>query len=157
MSLVLWYCFEEINKFWCVVVQLELLGQSVYEFVHPCDQEELRDILTTRPGNKRFLAQRIFTVNWIVLWSLMCYWTCLNFSSSGISKKKTEKLAEHNFFLRMKSTLTHTGRTVNIKSANWKVHKLMFSMTVNDPNYIQTHKIATLRVSTCTAHQFCFY
>lgn len=47
-----------------------------------------------------------------------------NFSSSGISKKKTEKLAEHNFFLRMKSTLTHTGRTVNIKSANWKVHKL---------------------------------
>jgi len=47
-----------------------------------------------------------------------------NVSSSGISKKKTEKSAEQNFFLRMKSTLTHTGRTVNIKSANWKVHKL---------------------------------
>uniref|UniRef100_A0A8C1RBL7 Hypoxia-inducible factor 1-alpha-like n=1 Tax=Cyprinus carpio TaxID=7962 RepID=A0A8C1RBL7_CYPCA len=78
---------ESVSKY-IGMTQLELLGQSVYEFVHPCDQEELRDILTTRPG---------------------------------VSKKKTEKLTEHNFFLRMKSTLTHTGRTVNIKSANWKV------------------------------------
>nr|UBK24442.1 hypoxia inducible factor-3 [Rhynchocypris lagowskii] len=78
---------ESVSKY-IGITQLELLGQSVYEFVHPCDQEELRDILTTRPG---------------------------------ISKKKTEKSVEHNFFLRMKSTLTHTGRTVNIKSANWKV------------------------------------
>lgn len=30
--------------------QLELLGQSVYDFVHPCDQEELRDLLAPRPG-----------------------------------------------------------------------------------------------------------
>ncbi|XP_051522127.1 hypoxia-inducible factor 1-alpha-like isoform X2 [Myxocyprinus asiaticus] len=78
---------ESVSKY-IGITQLELLGQSVYEFVHPCDQEELRDILTTRPG---------------------------------LLKKKTEKLTEHNFFLRMKSTLTHTGRTVNIKSANWKV------------------------------------
>ncbi|XP_051963047.1 hypoxia-inducible factor 1-alpha-like isoform X2 [Xyrauchen texanus] len=78
---------ETVNKY-IGITQLELLGQSVYEFVHPCDQEELRDILTTRPG---------------------------------LSKKKAEKLTGHNFFLRMKSTLTHTGRTVNIKSATWKV------------------------------------
>lgn len=43
------------------------------------------------------------------------------FLSSGLTKKNSEKLTEYNFFLRMKSTLTHTGRTVNIKSANWKV------------------------------------
>ncbi|XP_043115844.1 hypoxia inducible factor 1 subunit alpha, like isoform X2 [Puntigrus tetrazona] len=80
---------ESVSKY-IGITQLELLGQSVYEFVHPCDQEELRDILATRPG---------------------------------VSKKKTssEKSTEHNFFLRMKSTLTHTGRTVNIKSATWKV------------------------------------
>ncbi|XP_055052588.1 hypoxia inducible factor 1 subunit alpha, like isoform X2 [Misgurnus anguillicaudatus] len=70
------------------ITQLELLGQSVYEFVHPCDQDEVRDILTSRPG---------------------------------LTKKNPEKLIEHNFFLRMKSTLTHTGRTVNIKAATWKV------------------------------------
>uniref|UniRef100_A0A671M3I6 Hypoxia-inducible factor 1-alpha-like n=1 Tax=Sinocyclocheilus anshuiensis TaxID=1608454 RepID=A0A671M3I6_9TELE len=78
---------ESVSKY-IGMTQLELLGQSVYEFVHPCDQEELRDILATRPG---------------------------------VSKKKTEMLTKHNFFLRMKSTLTHTGRTVNIKSATWKV------------------------------------
>ncbi|XP_058601165.1 hypoxia inducible factor 1 subunit alpha, like isoform X2 [Onychostoma macrolepis] len=78
---------ESVSKY-IGIPQLELLGQSVYEFVHPCDQEELRDILATRPG---------------------------------VSKKKTEKLTKHNFFLRMKSTLTHTGRTVNVKSATWKV------------------------------------
>lgn len=30
--------------------QLELLGQSIYDFIHPCDQEELTDLLTPRPG-----------------------------------------------------------------------------------------------------------
>ncbi|XP_066520290.1 hypoxia inducible factor 1 subunit alpha, like [Hoplias malabaricus] len=70
------------------ITQLELLGQSVYDFVHPCDQEELRDILTTK---------------------------------SGLCKKKAERFTERNFFLRMKSTLTSRGRTVNIKSATWKV------------------------------------
>ncbi|KAM4627714.1 hypoxia inducible factor 1 subunit alpha, like [Polymixia lowei] len=64
--------------------ELDLLGQSVYEFVHPCDQEELRDLLAPRPG---------------------------------VSMKQTGR----NFFLRVKSTLTTRGRTVNIKSATWKV------------------------------------
>uniref|UniRef100_A0A8K9V112 Hypoxia inducible factor 1 subunit alpha, like n=1 Tax=Oncorhynchus mykiss TaxID=8022 RepID=A0A8K9V112_ONCMY len=71
------------------IPQLELLGQSVYDFVHPCDQEELRELLAPRPG---------------------------------VSKKKpVQQHTEINFFLRMKSTLTSRGRTVNIKSATWKV------------------------------------
>lgn len=99
----------------------------MYEFVHPCDQEELREILTTRPGNKG--PKDIFDC-YAVTYCLLNYFMKSyvlpntdqeNFSSSGISKKKTEKSVEHDFFLRMKSTLTHTGRTVNIKSANWKV------------------------------------
>lgn len=41
---------------------------------------------------------------------------------SGSSKKPlTEKQSQRNFFLRMKSTLTSRGRTVNAKSAVWKV------------------------------------
>ncbi|XP_068440961.1 hypoxia inducible factor 1 subunit alpha, like [Clinocottus analis] len=71
------------------VPQLELLGQSIYDFVHPCDQEELRDLLIPRPGSRR--------------------------------KPPAERPSERNFFLRMKSTLTSRGRTVNIKSATWKV------------------------------------
>ncbi|KAJ8369110.1 hypothetical protein SKAU_G00091380 [Synaphobranchus kaupii] len=68
---------------------LELLGQSVYDFVHPCDQEELRDVLTPRTGQSK--------------------------------KKQSDQWTERNFFLRVKSTLTSRGRTVNIKSATWKV------------------------------------
>ncbi|XP_073318730.1 hypoxia inducible factor 1 subunit alpha, like [Pagrus major] len=82
------YLTENVSKH-IGIAQLELLGQSVYDFVHPCDQEELRDLLSPRPG---------------------------------LSKKlQTEQSSERNFFLRMKSTLTNRGRTVNIKSAAWKV------------------------------------
>ncbi|XP_067102995.1 hypoxia inducible factor 1 subunit alpha, like isoform X2 [Osmerus mordax] len=68
------------------ITQLEMIGQSVYDYIHPCDQEELRDLLTLRPG---------------------------------VSKKRQQ--SERNFFLRIKSTMTTRGRTVNIKSATWKV------------------------------------
>ncbi|XP_072548088.1 hypoxia inducible factor 1 subunit alpha, like isoform X2 [Salminus brasiliensis] len=78
---------ENVSKY-IGLAQLELLGQSVYDFVHPCDQEELRDILTTK---------------------------------TALCKKKAERFIERSFFLRMKSTLTSRGRTVNIKSAAWKV------------------------------------
>ncbi|CAG6008087.1 unnamed protein product, partial [Menidia menidia] len=82
------YLTENVNKH-IGVTQLELLGQSVYDFVHPCDQEELRDLLSPRPGLSR--------------------------------KSQAGQVSERNFFLRMKSTLTSKGRTVNIKSAAWKV------------------------------------
>uniref|UniRef100_A0A8C6WS90 Uncharacterized protein n=1 Tax=Neogobius melanostomus TaxID=47308 RepID=A0A8C6WS90_9GOBI len=71
------------------IPQLELLGQSLYEFVHPCDQEEMRDLLTAR---------------------------------TGVNKKNGSKQStERSLFLRMKNTLTSRGRTVNLKSATWKV------------------------------------
>ncbi|KAM7398881.1 hypothetical protein PAMP_018186 [Pampus punctatissimus] len=82
------YLTENVNRH-VGIAQLELLGQSVYDFVHPCDQEELRDLLTPRPGSSK--------------------------------KPLTDQASERNFFLRMKSTLTSRGRTVNIKSATWKV------------------------------------
>nr|XP_020499180.1 hypoxia-inducible factor 1-alpha-like [Labrus bergylta] len=82
------YLTENVNKH-IGITQLELLGQSVYDFVHPCDQDELRDLLAPRPG---------------------------------VSKKlSASQSTERNFFLRMKSTLTSRGRTVNIKSADYKV------------------------------------
>ncbi|XP_069390213.1 hypoxia inducible factor 1 subunit alpha, like [Paralichthys olivaceus] len=81
------YLTENISKH-IGITQLELLGQSVYDLVHPCDQEELRDLLSLRPSS---------------------------------SKKEQKHQNERNFFLRMKSTLTSRGRTVNIKSATWKV------------------------------------
>ncbi|XP_055993143.1 hypoxia-inducible factor 3-alpha isoform X2 [Sorex fumeus] len=68
--------------------QLELIGHSIFDFVHPCDQEELQDALTP-PQN--------------------------------LSKKKLEASTQRCFSLRMKSTLTSRGRTLNLKAATWKV------------------------------------
>uniref|UniRef100_W5NAL6 Hypoxia inducible factor 1 subunit alpha, like n=1 Tax=Lepisosteus oculatus TaxID=7918 RepID=W5NAL6_LEPOC len=82
------YLSESVSKH-IGITQLDLLGQSVFDFVHPCDQEELRDALTPR---------------------------------AGFSKKQNQDVpTERSFFIRMKSTLTSRGRTVNIKSASYKV------------------------------------
>uniref|UniRef100_A0A3B4AYP0 Hypoxia-inducible factor 1-alpha n=1 Tax=Periophthalmus magnuspinnatus TaxID=409849 RepID=A0A3B4AYP0_9GOBI len=80
------YLSENVNK--CLgLAQFDLTGHSVFDFTHPCDQEELREMLIHRTG----------------------------------SKKAKEANTERNFFLRMKCTLTSRGRTVNVKSATWKV------------------------------------
>uniref|UniRef100_A0A3Q0TGJ4 Hypoxia-inducible factor 1-alpha n=1 Tax=Amphilophus citrinellus TaxID=61819 RepID=A0A3Q0TGJ4_AMPCI len=80
------YLSENVNK--CLgLAQFDLTGHSVFDFTHPCDQEELREMLVHRTG----------------------------------SKKAKEPNTERSFFLRMKCTLTSRGRTVNVKSATWKV------------------------------------
>ncbi|XP_007427271.1 hypoxia-inducible factor 1-alpha [Python bivittatus] len=81
------YTSENVNK--CMgLTQFELTGHSVFDFTHPCDHEELREMLIHR---------------------------------NGPVKKGKEQNTERSFFLRMKCTLTSRGRTVNIKSATWKV------------------------------------
>lgn len=81
------YLSENVSK--CLgLPQVDLTGHSVFEFTHPCDHEELREML----------AHRI-----------------------GLSKKGKEHHTDRNFLLRMKCTLTNRGRTINIKSASWKV------------------------------------
>lgn len=44
--------------------------------------------------------------------------------SLGPVKKGKEQNTQRSFFLRMKCTLTSRGRTMNIKSATWKVSQL---------------------------------
>ncbi|KAM9224796.1 hypoxia-inducible factor 3-alpha isoform 2-T2 [Dugong dugon] len=81
------YLSENVSKH-LGLSQLELIGHSVFDFIHPCDQEELQDALTPR---------------------------------QSLSKKKPEAPTERCFSLRMKSTLTSRGRTLNLKAATWKV------------------------------------
>ncbi|XP_003464734.1 hypoxia-inducible factor 3-alpha isoform X1 [Cavia porcellus] len=81
------YLSENVSKH-LGLSQLELIGHSIFDFIHPCDQEELQDALTPRPS---------------------------------LSKKKPEAPTERCFSLRMKSTLTSRGRTLNLKAATWKV------------------------------------
>ncbi|XP_016892915.1 endothelial PAS domain-containing protein 1b isoform X2 [Cynoglossus semilaevis] len=73
------------------LTQVELTGHSIFDFTHPCDHEEIRENLS------------------------------LKTSGSGYSKKGKEPTTERDFFMRMKCTVTNKGRTVNLKSASWKV------------------------------------
>ncbi|MGH0119221.1 UNVERIFIED_CONTAM: hypothetical protein FKN15_013316 [Acipenser sinensis] len=43
------------------VPQLDLVGQRVFDFIHPCDQEELRDILTPRQRVGKKQSQDVHT------------------------------------------------------------------------------------------------
>ncbi|XP_077919198.1 hypoxia-inducible factor 3-alpha isoform X6 [Halichoerus grypus] len=81
------YLSENVSKH-LGLSQLELIGHSIFDFIHPCDQEELQDALTPQ---------------------------------QSLSKKKLEAPTERCFSLRMKSTLTSRGRTLNLKAATWKV------------------------------------
>lgn len=58
------------------------MGQNIYEFSHPCDHEEIKEIVTAKSN------------------------------ANSIPK---------SFFLRLKCTLTSKGRSVNLKSATYKV------------------------------------
>ncbi|KAJ8288966.1 hypothetical protein COCON_G00016250 [Conger conger] len=81
------YLSENVSK--CLgLAQFDLTGHSVFDYAHPCDHEEMREMLVHRTGS---------------------------------SKKAKQPNTERSFFLRMKCTLTNRGRTVNVKSATWKV------------------------------------
>ncbi|XP_033991637.1 endothelial PAS domain-containing protein 1b isoform X1 [Trematomus bernacchii] len=81
---------ENINKF-MGLTQVDITGQSIFDFTHPCDHEEIRENLN------------------------------LKTSGSGFGKKGKDLNTERDFFMRMKCTVTNRGRTVNLKSASWKV------------------------------------
>ncbi|XP_036131322.1 hypoxia-inducible factor 3-alpha [Molossus molossus] len=93
------YLSENVSKH-LGLSQLELIGHSIFDFIHPCDQEELQDALTPR---------------------------------QSLSKKKLEVPTERCFSLRMKSTLTSRGRTLNLKAATWKVLHCSGHMRVYKP------------------------
>uniref|UniRef100_UPI00398E6EDC hypoxia-inducible factor 1-alpha-like n=1 Tax=Pristiophorus japonicus TaxID=55135 RepID=UPI00398E6EDC len=99
------YMSENVNK--CMgLTQFELIGHSVFDFTHPCDHEEMREMLSHR---------------------------------QGLLKKAKDQNTERNFFLRMKCTLTSRGRTVNIKSATWKVLHCTGHIQVYKSSNEQTH------------------
>lgn len=73
------YTSENIVNF-LGLPQVDVMGQSLYDYTHPCDHEEVRELMTNKgPQEPR------------------------------------------HAFLRLKCTLTAKGRSVNLKSASYKV------------------------------------
>ncbi|XP_030765742.1 hypoxia-inducible factor 1-alpha isoform X3 [Sitophilus oryzae] len=76
------YLSENVSDY-LGISQVDLMGQNVFEYSHPCDHDEIRDIL----------------------------------SAKTMEDGETPK----SFFIRLKCTLTSKGRSVNLKSATYKV------------------------------------
>ncbi|KAL1513011.1 hypothetical protein ABEB36_002499 [Hypothenemus hampei] len=77
------YLSENVSEY-LGITQIDLLGQNVYEYSHPCDHEEIKETLNAKGHD----------------------------NSSKIPK---------SIFIRFKCTLTSKGRSVNLKSASYKV------------------------------------
>lgn len=101
--------------------QVDLTGHSIFDFTHPCDHEEIRENLSLKtigqhsdtqdPHHHQNKRKSIF----ISQYSNKCT------LGNAFDKKGKELSAERDFFMRMKCTVTTRGRTVNLKSASWKV------------------------------------
>ncbi|KAF5271116.1 hypothetical protein FQA39_LY08254 [Lamprigera yunnana] len=76
------YLSENVSDY-IGISQIDLMGQNVYEYSHPCDHDEIKDMLSSRTQQKSDLPK--------------------------------------SFFIRLKCTLTSKGRSVNLKSATYKV------------------------------------
>lgn len=92
--------------------QLEVTGHSIYKYVHPCDQDDLAKQLG---GQVPLEDMEIFD-------GLYC-----GDNSHFVKNPKQaisselEKSPHRSFFLRMKSTLTSRGKSVNINASIYRV------------------------------------
>lgn len=59
--------------FLCVIIcsQFDLTGHSVFDFIHPCDQEELREMLIHKTGED-FTLDACFTFSCFIILCCSC-------------------------------------------------------------------------------------
>lgn len=80
------------------IAKIDLMGQPIWDYSHQCDHEELKEALNGKKSPSE-----------------------MNGSNGDASP-----LVHRDFMLRLKCTLTSRGRSVNIKSASYKVNLSLF-------------------------------
>lgn len=94
--------------------QIEVTGNSFYKYIHPCDHEELANQLG---GQIPLEDMEIFD-------GLFCSDSVFMMSNhlKGGSKNVLHQSPHKSFFLRMKSTLTSRGKSVNLRASTYRVN-----------------------------------
>jgi len=97
------YLSENVDRY-LGLTSIDMMGQSIYDYSHPCDHDDLK--LFLEPLSSAYNASK-FLVK----------------PTERPRKIKQRALGENigPFFIRMKCTLTQKGRNLNLKSANFKV------------------------------------
>ena len=75
-----------------------MMGQTIWDYAHACDHDELRETLHGRKASPSELL-------------------------AGSKSSDFNPLMHRDMMLRLKCTLTKSGRFVNIKSAAYKVSR----------------------------------
>jgi len=92
------------SSFLLLCDQVDLLGYSIMDFVHPCDHDDVYELL----NDKSHVAV----------------------DDASLALINDMLVTKHrSLFVRMKCTLTSKGRNINIKSAAYRV-RTSYSMTV---------------------------
>uniref|UniRef100_A0A453YQD6 Uncharacterized protein n=1 Tax=Anopheles gambiae TaxID=7165 RepID=A0A453YQD6_ANOGA len=89
------YVSENVNEY-LGISQIDIMGQPIWDYSHQCDHDELREALNGRHHSPSELL-------------------------NGVANSDCRPMENRDFFLRLKCTLTSRGRSVNIKSASYKV------------------------------------
>uniref|UniRef100_A0AAG5CSU2 Uncharacterized protein n=1 Tax=Anopheles atroparvus TaxID=41427 RepID=A0AAG5CSU2_ANOAO len=89
------YISENVSDY-LGISQIDIMGQPIWEYTHQCDHDELREALNGRHHSPSELL-------------------------NGVANSDCRPMENRDFFLRLKCTLTSRGRSVNIKSASYKV------------------------------------
>ncbi|KAL3285644.1 hypothetical protein HHI36_000176 [Cryptolaemus montrouzieri] len=90
------YLSENVSDY-LGIGQIDLMGQNIFDYSHPCDHEEIKELLSTKTRDESNTSQK-------------------------------------SFFIRLKCTLTSKGRSVNLKSATYKVLHCKGHMLRPDPD-----------------------
>lgn len=83
------------------MIQIDIIGQPIWDYSHQCDHDELREALNIRRDIKN-----------------------IKNNTGSKQKQQQQPYLYRDFLLRIKCTLTSRGRSVNIKSASYKVNKI---------------------------------
>ncbi|XP_050070261.1 protein similar isoform X3 [Anopheles maculipalpis] len=89
------YISENVSEY-LGISQIDIMGQPIWDYSHQCDHDELREALNGRHHSPSELL-------------------------NGVANSDCRPMENRDFFLRLKCTLTSRGRSVNIKSASYKV------------------------------------
>lgn len=112
-----------------------MLGQQIWDYAHACDHEELREALNGRKTSPSDLVK-------------------------GSKPTDCNPLMHRDLMLRLKCTLTKSGRFVNIKSAAYKVKKMIkflekffnFRLSISGDSFDWTRCVQRRRLSSTAGH-----
>lgn len=130
--------------------QIDLMGQSIYDYSHPCDHDDIKsflhpliDAFNATKHNTSASSSSMINNNTLNISSSLdslsiktsesspeTILPSLSLSSTVTTSSLNKKILDDDtigpYFIRMKCTLTNKGRNLNLKSANYKVCIVLF-------------------------------